>query len=120
MLYTGASIMKNKITIICILTVFMLLTISFATAVNTNAKTNKKESPLFQIRTQGAIKDNIKEGKEKISDMITSFINNRVYLRIPLLEYMLGKGQNQNHLWSSPSGTFCPSMGCLTYCGPKC
>ena len=51
----------KKIAIIGFLITLMLLTISFATAINTNNSTNfeKKESPLFKVRTKLAIGEKI-------------------------------------------------------------
>jgi hypothetical protein len=68
--------MKKKILIFSIITVFMLVAISFATAVNTE-KTTKKASPLFGIRTRRTIgREKINEIKENIR---SRFIGERVF-----------------------------------------
>ena len=70
--------MNKKILSLNILAVSMLVTISFASAINTNTTINvqKKESPLYGIRTKLAI-------GEKISDIIknirTKFLGERIF-----------------------------------------
>jgi len=66
--------MNMKLMLISILSVFTLISISFASAINTNtANSNgKKESPLFGIRTRKAI-------REKIGDMLRRFVGERVF-----------------------------------------
>jgi len=69
--------MNKKILLVSILAVFMLLTISFASAVTTNTtKTERKESPLYSIRTRQAI-------REKISNIIENikakFLGERIF-----------------------------------------
>ena len=52
--------MNKKIFLISILAVFMLVTISFASAINSNTtNVEKKESPLYRIRTRLAIGEKI-------------------------------------------------------------
>ena len=70
--------MNKKILTISIVAVFMLLTISFSTAVSSNitATIKKKESPLFGIRTRQAI--NVKFG-EIIENIKTKYIGERVF-----------------------------------------
>lgn len=69
--------MNRKLLLITVLAVFMLMAISYATAVNT--KTSEivtKESPLYNIRTRRAI-------DEKIGDIIdnikTRFLGERAF-----------------------------------------
>ena len=73
--------MNKKLLVLSILSIFMLLAISMASAVNTTTSVKKKESPLFRIRTRQAI-------KEKIGDVIgnikTKFIGQRVFF-LPFL-----------------------------------
>ena len=66
--------MNKKLLIISILAVFMLLAISFASAVNTNTaeSAEKKQSPLFRVRIRQAI-------KEKIGNVMTRFIGERTF-----------------------------------------
>ena len=70
--------MNKKLLAFSIIVVFMLLAISFASSVssNTTKTIEKKESPLFGIRTRQAI-------KEKIGDIIENikakYIGERVF-----------------------------------------
>ena len=71
--------MKGKIIIGSILAVLLLVTISYATAINTK-DIEEKESPLYKLRTRLAI-------SEKISNIIdnieTNFLGSRIFC-IPL------------------------------------
>ena len=55
----GTNMMKMKIMVVSLLAVFMLVAISYASAINTNKNINtnikKKESPLYKVRTIRAI-----------------------------------------------------------------
>jgi len=65
--------MNKKILVVCILAVFMLVAIAFASTVTSdNSKPIRKESPLFGIRTGRAI-------REKIGNLISRFIGERVF-----------------------------------------
>lgn len=66
--------MNKKILIISIFAVFMLMAISFASAINFNTEktVRTKESPLFRIWIRRAI-------REKIGDLIRWFIGERVF-----------------------------------------
>jgi len=66
--------MNKKIAIISFLAVLFLISVSMATAVNTTNKTtsDKKESPLFGIRTNRAI-------NEKTQNLKTKFLRNRLF-----------------------------------------
>lgn len=68
--------MKKKIMFLSILAVLTLVAISFASAINTQdtttLKIRKGYSPLFFIRTRKAI-------REKIGDLLTRFIGQRVF-----------------------------------------
>jgi len=68
---------NNKILLVGILTVFMVIAVSYATAVNTNtANTERKESPLFHIRTRRAITEKITTILENIR---TKFLGERMF-----------------------------------------
>ena len=73
--------MKKKIMIGGIIVIFMLVTISFASAINTNnINAERKESPLYKIRTELAIKEKI----GKIFVLIkTRFLGERIFF-IPI------------------------------------
>jgi len=61
------------ISILAVLAVFALVAISFASAVTINTQTTeKRESPLFKIRTRLAI-------GERIKDLTTRFIKQRLF-----------------------------------------
>ena len=63
----------KKIAFISIITVFMMITIAFASTVTSNtSKPVRKESPLFGIRARQAI-------REKIGNMMRRFIGERVF-----------------------------------------
>ena len=70
--------MKKKLVILGISAVLMLVTISFASAINTNTATTieKTESPLYKIRTSLAIKEKIGQILENIK---TRFIGERLF-----------------------------------------
>ena len=72
--------MNKKILIGSILAVFMLVAISYATAVNNNTNTEKKESPLYGIRTRRVISEKITNIVENIK---TKFLRERIFF-IPL------------------------------------
>ena len=69
--------MKKRISAIGVITAFMLLAISFASAVNTN-ETNyeDKESPLYRIRTRQAITERMGNMLENIK---IKFLGERVF-----------------------------------------
>jgi hypothetical protein len=68
--------MKKKIMIGSLLAVFMLVAISFISSAEVNTDVEKKESPLWKIRTRRSI-------SEKISDIIenikTKFLGERMF-----------------------------------------
>jgi hypothetical protein len=68
--------MKKKILLVSILATFMLVAISYATAVNTTNSVDKKESPLYGIRTRRAIEEKISKIVENIK---TNFIGERIF-----------------------------------------
>jgi len=68
--------MNEKILITGILIVFMLITISYATAVNTSTSVQNKESPLWGVRTKRAISEKISNIIENIK---TKFLGERIF-----------------------------------------
>jgi hypothetical protein len=69
--------MKKKILIISILAVFMLMAISFVSVVGKNTSdAEKKESPLYGIRTKRAIGEKISNILENIK---TRFLGERIF-----------------------------------------
>ena len=85
--------MNRKILVVSILAVFTLVAISFATAVSSNTATSveKKESPLYGIRTRRAIGERL----GKIIDYIkTRFLGDRLFfLPFQWLKYYI-QGEN--------------------------
>jgi hypothetical protein len=73
--------MNKKILFVSILSLVMLLTISFASAINmNNVDTDNKESPLFGIRTRRAITEKI---TNVIDNIRTKFLGERIFF-LPL------------------------------------
>jgi hypothetical protein len=74
----GVLKVKKKILIVSILAVFMLMAISFATAVGQNSSSDveEKESPLYGIRTKQAVGEKISNIIENIK---TKFLGERVF-----------------------------------------
>jgi len=69
--------MNKKLFVVSTLAVFILVAISFASAVSSNtALGEKKESPLFGIRTRKAIGDRLQNLRENIK---ARFIGERVF-----------------------------------------
>ena len=68
--------MNKKILVVCILVVFTLVAISFASAINTTTPVKKKESPLYGIRTRRAIGERLGKIIEHIK---TKFLGERVF-----------------------------------------
>ena len=81
---TSAEVLKmKKVVAISILAVFMIVAISYATAVNTT-NVEKRESPLYRLRTRQAI-------GEKIGNIIkivkTKALGERIFFLMPHKEY---------------------------------
>ncbi len=95
--------MKKKILLVSILAVFMLLAISFASAVNTNSIKNneKKESPLFRIRR--AIGEKI---GNIISNVKARFLGDRIFFRP--IQFLLNLGSREpTNMKTDPYCTMC-------------
>ena len=115
--------MKKKIVITSLLAVFMLLAISYATAVNTTtSETDAKESPLYGIRARRAISDKIKNIVENIK---AKFLGDRLFF----LPFRLLRDIPNAPMFFKPKSyefeecTWYPSMcngmlGCVSYYYP--
>jgi hypothetical protein len=68
--------MNKKILILSLLAVFMLVSISFVSAAEMNTDVEKKESPLFGIRTAKAINEKI---GRIIDNIRTKFIGEKLF-----------------------------------------
>lgn len=95
----GIPKMNKKIGVIGILTVFMLLSLSIATAVSIKKTNEEKESPLYQIRTQNVIQEKAQIFKDKVKYFIINVFENRLFLQLPLIKkdgnsafYVLSRG----------------------------
>lgn len=73
--------MNKKLVIGCIGIVFMLVAISMASAVSSK-RVEKKESPLFKVRTENAIGQEGKT-KERVYNFLIRFVKNRVVFFAP-------------------------------------
>jgi hypothetical protein len=104
--------MNRKITCIGVLAVFMLVTISFASAVETNqTNIDKKESPLYGIRTRRAISEKIVNIIENIK---TKFFGERLFY--PVFKGLIFDPENERIVTFSPV----PCTILFTYCNPFC
>jgi len=105
-IYPGGMKMKKKIVTISILAVFILVAISYATAVNAT-NTEKKESPLYGLRAKRAI-------REKLGDLIenikTKFLGSRIFF-LPF-QWSIINILNRD---ATCSATYCDTEYC-TYC----
>ena len=68
--------MNKKILLFSILAVFTIVSISYASAINTTTPVKTKESPLFGIRGRRAIQEKIGDVLENIK---TKYIGKRVF-----------------------------------------
>jgi len=107
--------MNKKLLVVSILAVFMLVAISYASAVSSNTTTDEqRESPLFRVRTRRAIGERLGELKEIIK---AKFIGERVFF-LPFLS--LRDIYNRYSLYTEASSTY----GCYTcdysFCPTKC
>jgi len=100
--------MKKKVVITSILAVFMLVAISYATAVSTKtSETDAKESPLYGLRTRRAISDKIVNIVENIK---ARFLGNRMFF----LPFQLLNAPRPAFIWKIDTNfeecTMYPSM----------
>jgi len=104
--------MKKKIPLFSILVIFMLLIISFATAVKTT-DVEKKESPLYGIRIRRAINEKI----GKIIDNIKiKFLGERIFY-LPSKE-IIDKLRRRSTMWTEIlTGADCNYITCVKTCG---
>jgi hypothetical protein len=92
----------------------MLLAIAFASTVSSNTpKTPKKESPLFGIRTRGAI-------RKKIGDLFSRFIGERIFfLPFQWLRNIRNRDDMDTGIITGKSG--CPkTLAVTSYCHETC
>jgi len=109
--------MNKKLLVVSILAVFMLVAISFASAVSTQtASATKKESPLFRIRTRKAIGERLDELKEAIR---AKFIGERAFL-LPFqwLRNKIHDDSMASIIYPTCYGNWCTYE--KTFCQPYC
>jgi len=113
--------MNKKIIIISILAVLMLMAISFVTAVGTKKTEEKKESPLFGIRTQRAVNVNIPISKEKIFNIVANFLKNRIFI-VPtfLKKYDNQETVNRLSTWQKDMCDWTAADDANTICKTNC
>ncbi len=110
--------MNKKILIVCILAVFTLVAISFASAINTTTPVKKKESPLYGIRTRRAIGERLGE----IIDYIkTRFLGDRIFF----LPFQWIRDRIDDYQQPYTKGSTCsgPGVKCTIYqwtCPTEC
>ena len=93
--------MRKKILLVSILVVFMLVTISFASAINANnIDTEKKESPLYRIRTQRAIREKI---GLVIGNIMTKILGKRIFF-IPSRQFNEGASLRAKEIFETKIG----------------
>jgi hypothetical protein len=97
--------LNRKLLIVSVFVVFLLVMISFASAVNSNTEKNVKTrggSPLFRIRVRKAL-------SERVGDILNNFFGERVFF-LPF-QWLRNFGYSAN---SSPTASGTPS------CPPDC
>ena len=108
--------MNKKIFVLSILAVFVLTTITLSSAINTT-NNNKKESPLYSIRTRLAIREKIGQILDNIK---TKFLGERLFF-IPFKWITTNRGTVIETMYTY-KGETCDSpctacfMTCYTYC----
>ena len=67
-------LLKKRVFILSIFVIFLIVAISFASAINSNSEKNlrPKESPLYKIRIRKVI-------KEKMGEILRRFVGERVF-----------------------------------------
>ena len=109
--------MNKKVLILSILVVLMLVTISYAAAVENKSKNEKKESPLYKIRTKNAIGEKI--GKI-IAFIKIKFLGEKIFLQP--INYLIERNGNK-YEYDTEQGAKCQSYHpayCATYAPHKC
>jgi hypothetical protein len=73
--------MNRKIIVGCFLVIFLMMTTSIVSVAGSEASNEKKESPLYRIRTKSAIRERVDTIVENIK---TKFLGERIFL-IPMI-----------------------------------
>lgn len=91
--------MDKKLIIGAILAVFIIISVSMGSAVNTvqvtqksvEKKLDKLDSPLFKMRSRDAIIDKNQQSKEKIYYFIEKYFENRIFSITPIINLFIKK-----------------------------
>jgi hypothetical protein len=111
--------MNKKILVLSLLGVLMLVSISFVSSAEVNTYVEKKESPLYGIRTRRAITENI---EKIVKNIKTKFLGERVFW----IPYHLFVYNRQSLSYDTEVGymdTLCCTNKIIaprTYCSPDC
>lgn len=77
--------MDKKILIGVLLAIFVMVSVSMVSAVNTQTKEKKElkkiDSPLFKLRTEEATKEKTQDMKISFRNIIANFLENRLFMR---------------------------------------
>lgn len=91
--------MKKKLLLGAILAVFMLVAISYGSAMTISSQKSKpaekKESPLFKIRTELTIRNEIEKLK-------ASYLSDRIFI-LPFVDISVSKNKRFIPSWSEPT-----------------
>ena len=106
--------MNKKIIVLSILTVFTLVSITMATAVNNENTVEKKASPLFKRRMNDAITYGKKFLNTRFENILTNFLGARIFIRFSKLNKL---GINNDYATSNPPSctfafTCAPTLHC--------
>ena len=105
----GVNNMNKKILVMGLLAVFMLVSISFVSSAEVNTADEKKESPLFGIRTRRAITEKIGKIVENIK---TKFFGERVFF-LPFQKLLIKDYVSDDFDTQQQYCTFEKRIGCM-------
>ena len=106
--------MKRKFLICSVLAILMLVTISYASVISANDTVERKESPLYKIRTIKAIGERLEDIREIIK---SRFIEDKIFF-LPF--QFLKKEINENSGFTLLAPSCYYTSGCVTLCGKVC
>jgi len=112
--------MNKKLLVVSILAVFMLVAISFASAVSSNSTDEKRESPLFRVRTRRAIGERVDELRQIIR---SRFVGDRLFfLPFQWLRNQKNEEHAEDRLVTGDKSVTCHKTNCGNQCSwdPAC
>lgn len=102
--------MRKTIVLVGVLVIFMLVAISFSTAINSNKATETKESPLYKIRTNRAVAERI---DTILENMKTKFLGERAFC-IPITLFRIVQYTGEEYYSCTDcSGITCQATACI-------